>query len=340
MEPDALPRIELESMPQQLLVRDSTDDWTGVTDAAGRRRLQNRLNQRAYRQYISMAPCNIVSSANCPGLRSVSGKRKSSTTAKPSRKGPSPAAATSTPKGVEVSLWTTDAKTKTEDEDEECISLSAPVSTSKGQFSLCQHVPGGTIKRLQQMEQFARQAYLSYTSGTLSLGHLPTLLRLNVFHALSLNAATLGLDTAWLYYDAVSPWGRPGPLTAKELEIAAWPRPETLQPTALQRQVVHHPWLDLFPLPRMRDNFLRAIENPDVCDEDLLCMDLVEFANGGESDSASLIVWGDPWDPRGWEASVGFLRKWGWLLEGCPEILEGTNRWREKRGEKKLVFRT
>jgi hypothetical protein len=35
-------------MPQRLPVRSSRDDWTGVTSAAKRRKLQNRLNQRAY----------------------------------------------------------------------------------------------------------------------------------------------------------------------------------------------------------------------------------------------------------------------------------------------------
>lgn len=196
------------------------------------------------------------------------------------------------------------------------------------------------IERIQSMEDMARQAYMAYSSGSISLSHLPSLIRVNVFNALYQNATILGLDTAWLLYDSVSPFGRSGPATAEEATLAARPHPATLQPTALQRAVPHHPWLDLFPLPRLRDNFLRAIENPDVCDEDLLCFDLVEFGDEGEAQSASLIVWGEPWDPRGWEASTRFLKKWGWLLAGCPEILEGTNYWREKRGEKRLVFRT
>ncbi|KAF8861037.1 hypothetical protein BDZ45DRAFT_286085 [Acephala macrosclerotiorum] len=42
-------KIELRKMAQQAEVRTSEDDWTGVRDAAERRKLQNRLNQRIYR---------------------------------------------------------------------------------------------------------------------------------------------------------------------------------------------------------------------------------------------------------------------------------------------------
>lgn len=42
--------ITLGLMPQQTEVRRPNDDWTGVTSTAERRKLQNRLNQRAYRK--------------------------------------------------------------------------------------------------------------------------------------------------------------------------------------------------------------------------------------------------------------------------------------------------
>jgi hypothetical protein len=46
-----LPTVLLGQMPQQLEVRSVEEDWTGLTDAAERRRLQNRLNQRIYSEY-------------------------------------------------------------------------------------------------------------------------------------------------------------------------------------------------------------------------------------------------------------------------------------------------
>lgn len=44
--------IPLAQMPQQVGVRKPEDDWTGVISQNERRKLQNRLNQRAYRAYI------------------------------------------------------------------------------------------------------------------------------------------------------------------------------------------------------------------------------------------------------------------------------------------------
>lgn len=114
----------------------------------------------------------------------------------------------------------------------------------------------------------------------------------------------------------------------------AAPYPRFLQPTSTQVSVVHHPWLDLFPFPVMRDRALRAIES-GLLDEDEFCSDLVE-ADGGSASEISLIVWGDSSDPAGWEASEPFLEKYGWLVWGCTELFEATNRWRGERGERRL----
>lgn len=57
------PRVLLERMPQQAEVRVPEDDWTGSTDAAERRKRQNRLHQRLYREsrcmdLIELIPCS------------------------------------------------------------------------------------------------------------------------------------------------------------------------------------------------------------------------------------------------------------------------------------------
>ncbi|KAF3360540.1 hypothetical protein VdG1_01500 [Verticillium dahliae VDG1] len=81
-------------------------------------------------------------------------------------------------------------------------------------------------------------------------------------------------------------------------------------------------------------------ESLRTIDEDELCSDLlnVEDTNWSDVEKPSLILWGEPWDIKGWEASAAFLRKWGWITQGCPELIEGTNYWRRIRGEQGIVF--
>lgn len=43
--------IELQPMKERLEVRDNDEDWTGKNNTALRRKLQNRLNKRASRNY-------------------------------------------------------------------------------------------------------------------------------------------------------------------------------------------------------------------------------------------------------------------------------------------------
>ena len=52
--------IAVNFMPQQAQVLQPEDDWTGVVSTAKRRRLQNRLNQRAYRLFPShQSSCSL-----------------------------------------------------------------------------------------------------------------------------------------------------------------------------------------------------------------------------------------------------------------------------------------
>lgn len=181
--------------------------------------------------------------------------------------------------------------------------------------------------------------------------NLSIVTKLNVFKALSANNLRLGFADEWLHYESISPFNQEGPHSTK-FEEALQSAPPNLRPTNLQRQIRHHPWIDLFPLPRMRENILRA---QDIFDEDQLCCDLLTLDFGIEEEmsheSAStevartatniekrpiLLIWGDPTDPNMWEATESFLGKWHWILEGCDEIIRSTNRWREKRGEEVL----
>jgi hypothetical protein len=180
--------------------------------------------------------------------------------------------------------------------------------------------------------RLAKEAYEDYTRGAPRLSSLPTLIQLNIVNAVVRNAVAMGFSTDYVAVDTLSPLNTQPPGCTYPLPESC---PDSLRPTALQLEIPHHPWVDLFPFPRMRDNLLRA---GDAVDKEELCIDLFDPDQGVEK--ANLLVWGEPWDHTSWEASVAFLRKWGWLVRGCGELLEATNYWREKRGEERLVFET
>nr|XP_036577261.1 ketoreductase [Colletotrichum truncatum]KAF6784200.1 ketoreductase [Colletotrichum truncatum] len=161
--------------------------------------------------------------------------------------------------------------------------------------------------------------------------HLLKVIQLNTINAFTRNATVLGLETDWLICHAISPFGKGVESSKVGRQFAPSQCPVTLVPTTLQMSIEHHPWVDLFPSPRMRDNFFTAmIGNWDEEKEEQLWNDLVE--TGGDIGGTGLIVWGDPWDARSWEATVPFLRKWGWILQGCHDILRATNYWRRGNG--------
>lgn len=62
------------------------------------------------------------------------------------------------------------------------------------------------------------------------------------------------------------------------------------------------------------------------------------FEDRNDLDEKGILVWTDPWHMSGWEITEGFARKWGFLLKGCFEIVEATNRWRELRNEDRLTI--
>lgn len=107
--------------------------------------------------------------------------------------------------------------------------------------------------------------------------------------------------------------------------------PPALRPTLLQVSVVHHPWIDVFPSPRLRENLLRAGHSYDP---DQLCLSIMGFGEGfgeGLGDNG-VLVWGEPWDPSSWEVTENLAYGWAWMFEGCADIIHSTNTWRLKRG--------
>ncbi|KAM3437933.1 hypothetical protein NHJ13734_004396 [Beauveria thailandica] len=278
--------IALRPMRHQSYVQRPKEDWAGITDQKTRKRLQNRLNQRARRSRQPPPPSETVD------------------------------------KGAVASYTNKEEATNEEDDDE--------------------FVARVVVQKRALLARFALEATRSYVTNRPDTDQLLRVVKLNTINALTANATALQLPGDWLMCRAISPFGLAGPLPVpvpittagagagrppRQQQQQQQPRscyPASLTPTPLQLRIPHHPWIDLLPLPRMRDNWLLAIyvqERLTEEDEVRLWDDLVEWDGGGSGGSgsggdASLVVWGEPSDPRSWEATVPFLRKWGRLLDG------------------------
>ncbi|OJJ45163.1 hypothetical protein ASPZODRAFT_134571 [Penicilliopsis zonata CBS 506.65] len=138
-----------------------------------------------------------------------------------------------------------------------------------------------------------------------------------------------------------------------------------LAPTPLQTDCFHSTWMNLFPFPRMRDNLITwqaCFDHVELVTDligNLINTTLFYAGPSGtipavaarlvvskaEDDEITasrtgLIVWGEPHLAESWEATPGFLRKWAWVMAGCDELIESTNRWRRTRGEEPVQVST
>ncbi|KAK8096201.1 hypothetical protein PG999_014223 [Apiospora kogelbergensis] len=194
-------------------------------------------------------------------------------------------------------------------------------------FSYCTKEDVGQKRAM--LQRFAEQALLSFMAGDPCADHRLRLIQLNTINGFTRNARALGFGFDWLICEVLSPFG-----TNEQTPSSA--TPSSLIPTRMQLSTRHHPWLDLFPFPKLRDNLLlaNAIMPPE--DEQRLYDDIME-SGGSRSEWAGLVVWGEPWDPQSWEISLPFLQRWGWLISDCPEIITSTNYWRNQRGERPIA---
>lgn len=126
------------------------------------------------------------------------------------------------------------------------------------------------------IRQFQKWIARNHMTSSPTADQVLVLIKFNIFRALCNNALMLGFPIEFTMEDnALSPFTPKSEyekyLTSPEriLEI-----PENLRPTALQCEIPHHPWIDLLPVPRMRDNLILA---EDTYDGFELCEDLCKF---------------------------------------------------------------
>ncbi|KAF2105620.1 hypothetical protein BDV96DRAFT_608105 [Lophiotrema nucula] len=278
-------------------VRDE-DDWSGISEPKERRKIQNRRNQRK---------------------RRAKGRRELETCENIASEGqqlPSPHhVATS-------SLVLSEHRHM----DPEMVAILDAVRT----INILD--PESERNRII-MRAFEAVAHRHYMARKPEITLLPTLSQFNFVRALLANVDVLGLSSEEMNDNALSPFNSWGPRQVEASRALESRLPLGLKPTGLQRATLHHPWIDLLPVPEMRDNLFRR--GLDYFDEDELCHVLCGRSPGHPP---GIFVWRDPWDSSGWEVTESFVRSWGWVIAGCLDLFRSTNSWRARRGEK-LLFR-
>ncbi|KAJ5587608.1 uncharacterized protein N7459_003373 [Penicillium hispanicum] len=269
-----------------------TEESPAKLDAASRRRLQNRLNQRASRKRRALN-------------HGQSPKRK-------------------------WVFYTGEATPCTPHEgiqnQMEATCILRPANSNNIEDTGASHFCAATqLRREQFWTQLQAHVIHGMVNNLYSFDFLLLATQFNILRAMFVNAATMGLTMEVLSEDIASHFNTTGPMT--------FHLPPSLQPSSTQKQIIHHPWIDLIPISSLRNTLLSRRHQYD---EEELCTDLYGLCGG--SSEVGLVVWGEAWDPTAYEFSEPAVKKWSWMLKQCPEILVSTNYWREKRGEKPLRF--
>lgn len=183
-------------------------------------------------------------------------------------------------------------------------------------------------QRDEYMKQLSAKALHMMENPVLSRNPTFCITQYNVLRAMLINADLMGLTLDLLTEDLASQFNLVGPSTS------AVHLPASLCPSQKQKQIIHHPWIDLIPILSLREALLART---DVIDEDELCGDF--YGVCASSQEVGLRVWGEAWDPSAYEASETLIRKWSWMLNDCPDIITSSNYWRKRRGEKPIMLK-
>jgi hypothetical protein len=312
----------------------TNENWRGKNDPAERRRIQNRINQRAFRERQRSGEAT----------KEYNPRGKSVTSASPDR---GPVADTDAKEdededdevegdgGKEGDQAEGEDENEDEDDDESSSEDDDDEEEEEAEESNSGSPPPNVPTHPHFTGQICRAASTPSTPSTDNpLDELAQLINRNFMQAAATNAQHLGLNLTSL---------RTGtPASTPRLRNVA-SLPPTLKPVELQHQLPHDPIIDIIPHPRLRFNIVRAIATGNL--------DASRFSASlrrsgavlnvqGEARRGGLIVWSFPEQLSSWELSEAFFVNWGFLLEGCEDFVTATNVWRSRRGEQSLVLGT
>ena len=311
-------------------------DWRYISNSVRRRKLQNRVNQRASRQRRAQAVRDT-------GELVV--KQWSVTVNNTTKPSDASICAVRHDKGsYDAGLYTVVSPFDVENKHHGDLSNDLETFGSDGS-AMGSHNPSPNLE--QEVTDFwpaqYKHSYLPSTGRRPSPSadyRLLTLIYYNVFRGFHWNISILGLDPNQMYLDEYpSPFVPLSPTATSRITKL----PPALRPTALQKNVAHHPFIDIFPCSVMRDNVLRRGLTDQ--EEDELCHDLLGLSedrsewlmlHADEGPRTGVTLWGDPWDINNWEISEYMALKWNWLFTGATELMESTNIRRRARGWKEI----
>jgi len=330
--------VLLDLMLQQPSLPGDDDGWNGSTSNARRRKLQNRTNQRAHREFLTCFVC-----ANNTELTRGLGKRKREERKLCSSISPESDSASTNDSGIITKPGCLTQRKRANLDSNALLAelwrlFYSAVGPQRIDHSNLERVGRICVAKGIESEgiitAFQQWANHQNIASSPRIDCVLVLVKFNLFRAFISNGKKLGFSTAeqYLGHDELSPFVKP--VHPEDTLLSLHSLPLALRPTKSQCQTPHHPWLDLLPDPVMRDNLIRESGGYD---EGELCDDLIGLFSAS-AERNGLIVWGEPWDPSGWEVTKPFLKHWGWVLRGCDELLQATNYWREKRGEPPLNF--
>ncbi|TGO68493.1 hypothetical protein BOTNAR_0024g00450 [Botryotinia narcissicola] len=315
--------IPLQLMPHQDGLLSVEDDWTGITDKRRRKKIQDRLNQRITRKR-KLLKSKVQEKE---GQSQLHNEGSDLISTQLSRQFPFSHGDHQAPELYRTTAQQTSPRqilphtNSTDIEDIDLIQACRPDSPETQSFLL----------------HFSTRAYQNYLHSSLSLDNAMLLIQFNTTRAFLANAQTLGLTTSSMARAACSRFfvDLTAGKTSFTLDLSSLPL--SLHPTPLQREIPHHPWIDLLPIPQLRDNLLRR---NNQFDEVELCREMRGVKSAKLGRRNGIIVWRDPWDESGWEVTETFARNWAWVIRGCEGLFRSTDYWRSLREEKPLFLKT